>query len=183
MKVKIKCWNGVATWLWVANDENCGICRMAFNGCCPDWSSTSVWWREEGPWSQESKGRVCAQPPDLRLRYAWKQLLPRQDVLCVLAPVCPSGPLRLCTSDMWTQHSARCRATTVPWCGASAPTASTCTASSSGSTHSRCSSTAPCAARSGSSRSDAAPLGRDRVDARTGAAFVFHHALTLLSNK
>ncbi|XP_047564650.1 anaphase-promoting complex subunit 11 isoform X1 [Lutra lutra] len=37
MKVKIKCWNGVATWLWVANDENCGICRMAFNGCCPDW--------------------------------------------------------------------------------------------------------------------------------------------------
>ncbi|KAI2585699.1 anaphase promoting complex subunit 11, partial [Homo sapiens] len=40
MKVKIKCWNGVATWLWVANDENCGICRMAFNGCCPDcWSA------------------------------------------------------------------------------------------------------------------------------------------------
>uniref|UniRef100_A0A4X2KH88 Anaphase-promoting complex subunit 11 RING-H2 finger domain-containing protein n=1 Tax=Vombatus ursinus TaxID=29139 RepID=A0A4X2KH88_VOMUR len=36
MKVKIKCWNGVASWLWVANDENCGICRMAFNGCCPD---------------------------------------------------------------------------------------------------------------------------------------------------
>lgn len=36
MRVKIKCWNGVATWLWVANDENCGICRMAFNGCCPD---------------------------------------------------------------------------------------------------------------------------------------------------
>lgn len=39
MKVKIKCWNGVATWLWVANDENCGICRMAFNGCCPDFVS------------------------------------------------------------------------------------------------------------------------------------------------
>uniref|UniRef100_A0ACB8EKP1 Anaphase promoting complex subunit 11 n=1 Tax=Sphaerodactylus townsendi TaxID=933632 RepID=A0ACB8EKP1_9SAUR len=36
MKVKIKCWHGVASWLWVANDENCGICRMAFNGCCPD---------------------------------------------------------------------------------------------------------------------------------------------------
>uniref|UniRef100_A0A8C3R3X6 Anaphase-promoting complex subunit 11 n=1 Tax=Cyanoderma ruficeps TaxID=181631 RepID=A0A8C3R3X6_9PASS len=29
-------WHGVASWLWVANDENCGICRMAFNGCCPD---------------------------------------------------------------------------------------------------------------------------------------------------
>lgn len=36
MKVKIKQWNGVASWLWVANDENCGICRMSFNGCCPD---------------------------------------------------------------------------------------------------------------------------------------------------
>ena len=29
-------WTGVATWTWVANDENCGICRMAFDGCCPD---------------------------------------------------------------------------------------------------------------------------------------------------
>ena len=29
-------WIGVATWRWVANDENCGICRMAFDGCCPD---------------------------------------------------------------------------------------------------------------------------------------------------
>ncbi|KAM8878957.1 anaphase-promoting complex subunit 11 isoform 2-T2 [Spinachia spinachia] len=36
MKVKIRQWNGVASWLWVANDENCGICRMPFNGCCPD---------------------------------------------------------------------------------------------------------------------------------------------------
>ena len=26
----------MATWRWVANDENCGICRMAFDGCCPD---------------------------------------------------------------------------------------------------------------------------------------------------
>ncbi|PSN56627.1 Anaphase-promoting complex subunit 11 [Blattella germanica] len=29
-------WTGVATWRWVANDDNCGICRMAFDGCCPD---------------------------------------------------------------------------------------------------------------------------------------------------
>ncbi|XP_053425372.1 anaphase-promoting complex subunit 11-like [Nycticebus coucang] len=36
MKVKIKCWNGAVTWLWVANDENCSICRMAFNSCYPD---------------------------------------------------------------------------------------------------------------------------------------------------
>ncbi|CAK6969869.1 excitatory amino acid transporter 3-like [Scomber scombrus] len=36
MKVKIRNWSGVASWLWVANDENCGICRMPFNGCCPD---------------------------------------------------------------------------------------------------------------------------------------------------
>lgn len=34
--MKIRQWNGVASWLWVANDENCGICRMAFNGCCPE---------------------------------------------------------------------------------------------------------------------------------------------------
>ncbi|XP_005989099.1 anaphase-promoting complex subunit 11 isoform X1 [Latimeria chalumnae] len=36
MKVKIRSWNGVASWLWVANDDNCGICRMAFNSCCSD---------------------------------------------------------------------------------------------------------------------------------------------------
>ncbi|RUS81529.1 hypothetical protein EGW08_010699, partial [Elysia chlorotica] len=29
-------WTGVATWKWIANDDNCGICRMAFDGCCPD---------------------------------------------------------------------------------------------------------------------------------------------------
>ncbi|XP_052281574.1 anaphase-promoting complex subunit 11-like isoform X1 [Dreissena polymorpha] len=31
-----KSWTAVATWRWVANDDNCGICRMAFDGCCPD---------------------------------------------------------------------------------------------------------------------------------------------------
>uniref|UniRef100_A0A8C3URU6 Anaphase-promoting complex subunit 11 n=1 Tax=Catharus ustulatus TaxID=91951 RepID=A0A8C3URU6_CATUS len=36
MRVRVRSWHGVASWLWVANDENCGICRMAFNGCCPD---------------------------------------------------------------------------------------------------------------------------------------------------
>ncbi|UYV83884.1 K02A2.6-like [Cordylochernes scorpioides] len=29
-------WLGVASWRWLANDENCGICRMPFDGCCPD---------------------------------------------------------------------------------------------------------------------------------------------------
>ena len=29
-------WTAVATWRWLANDENCGICRMTFDGCCPD---------------------------------------------------------------------------------------------------------------------------------------------------
>ncbi|KAI4463593.1 ring box [Holotrichia oblita] len=28
--------DGVATWKWIANDDNCGICRMPFDGCCPD---------------------------------------------------------------------------------------------------------------------------------------------------
>ncbi|XP_029646490.2 anaphase-promoting complex subunit 11 [Octopus sinensis] len=36
MKVKVKSWTAVATWRWIANDDNCGICRMAFDGCCPD---------------------------------------------------------------------------------------------------------------------------------------------------
>lgn len=34
----IEGWLGVAVWKWIANDENCGICRMAFEACCPDCS-------------------------------------------------------------------------------------------------------------------------------------------------
>ncbi|XP_024979155.1 anaphase-promoting complex subunit 11 [Cynara cardunculus var. scolymus] len=29
-------WRAVASWTWDAHDETCGICRMAFDGCCPD---------------------------------------------------------------------------------------------------------------------------------------------------
>ncbi|RUS19697.1 anaphase-promoting complex subunit 11 RING-H2 finger-domain-containing protein [Endogone sp. FLAS-F59071] len=30
-------WNTVALWRWNASDEDvCGICRIAFDGCCPD---------------------------------------------------------------------------------------------------------------------------------------------------
>lgn len=29
-------WIGVVIWRWVVNDENCGICRMVFDGCCLD---------------------------------------------------------------------------------------------------------------------------------------------------
>ncbi|KAM5560879.1 anaphase-promoting complex subunit 11 [Rosa sericea] len=36
MKVKILQWHAVAAWTWDAQDETCGICRMAFDGCCPD---------------------------------------------------------------------------------------------------------------------------------------------------
>ncbi|KFM73788.1 Anaphase-promoting complex subunit 11, partial [Stegodyphus mimosarum] len=36
MKITIKNYTAVATWRWVANDDNCGICRMPFDGCCPD---------------------------------------------------------------------------------------------------------------------------------------------------
>lgn len=37
MKVKVKSWTAVAVWKWVANDETeCGICRLPFDGCCPD---------------------------------------------------------------------------------------------------------------------------------------------------
>ncbi|KAG4997380.1 hypothetical protein JHK82_028154 [Glycine max] len=31
-----KRWHAVASWTWDAQDETCGICRMAFDGCCPD---------------------------------------------------------------------------------------------------------------------------------------------------
>ena len=36
LKVHFKGWNAVAFWKWIANDETCGICRVAFDGCCPD---------------------------------------------------------------------------------------------------------------------------------------------------
>jgi len=36
MKVKIKKWLAVAFWKWEANDGDCGICRLSFDGCCPD---------------------------------------------------------------------------------------------------------------------------------------------------
>ncbi|KAL4579510.1 hypothetical protein LXL04_015659 [Taraxacum kok-saghyz] len=29
-------WHAVGSWTWDAHDETCGICRMAFDGCCPD---------------------------------------------------------------------------------------------------------------------------------------------------
>ncbi len=29
-------WNAVATWSWDVNDDSCGICRMNFDGPCPD---------------------------------------------------------------------------------------------------------------------------------------------------
>ena len=36
LSINIRSWNSVATWKWIANDDTCGICRVAFDGCCPD---------------------------------------------------------------------------------------------------------------------------------------------------
>ena len=36
MKVRVRSWTAVALWKWVANDPDCGICRLPFDGCCPD---------------------------------------------------------------------------------------------------------------------------------------------------
>ncbi|KAI9003912.1 anaphase-promoting complex subunit 11 [Hyaloraphidium curvatum] len=38
MKVRVKSWNAVAVWKWNVSDDDdvCGICRNAFDGCCPD---------------------------------------------------------------------------------------------------------------------------------------------------
>ena len=35
-KVHIKSWTAVAVWRWITNDVDCGICRLPFDGCCPD---------------------------------------------------------------------------------------------------------------------------------------------------
>ncbi|KAI8022634.1 Anaphase-promoting complex subunit 11 [Camellia lanceoleosa] len=34
--VLISWWHAVSSWTWDAQDETCGICRLAFDGCCPD---------------------------------------------------------------------------------------------------------------------------------------------------
>lgn len=36
LRVRIKGWIGVGFWKWVTNDTDCGICRLPFDGCCPD---------------------------------------------------------------------------------------------------------------------------------------------------
>eukprot|EP00752_Nemacystus_decipiens_P018468 g16558.t1 len=36
MKVTVKRWHGVAVWKWDVNEDVCGICRLAFDACCPD---------------------------------------------------------------------------------------------------------------------------------------------------
>ena len=36
LTVHVRGWQGVCAWKWVANDDTCGICRVAFDGCCPD---------------------------------------------------------------------------------------------------------------------------------------------------
>lgn len=37
MKVHVASWHGVAIWQWnVASEDVCGICRVDFDGTCPD---------------------------------------------------------------------------------------------------------------------------------------------------
>jgi anaphase-promoting complex subunit 11 len=36
MNIKIKNWHTVAVWRWNVKDEVCGICRIDFDGCCPE---------------------------------------------------------------------------------------------------------------------------------------------------
>ena len=35
LKVRIVHWHGVAIWKWVVREEDCGICRQAFDSTCP----------------------------------------------------------------------------------------------------------------------------------------------------
>lgn len=36
MKVEVTKVRLVAAWTWAAGDDACGICRNAFDGCCPE---------------------------------------------------------------------------------------------------------------------------------------------------
>ena len=36
MEVKVKHVHSVAHWTWDQEDDHCGICRVAFEGSCPD---------------------------------------------------------------------------------------------------------------------------------------------------
>ncbi|XP_040386682.1 anaphase-promoting complex subunit 11 isoform X1 [Cygnus olor] len=63
MRVRVRSWHGVASWLWVANDENCGICRMAFNGCCPDSGAAAL---PHVPPGVEVQGVTGAAPGTVR---------------------------------------------------------------------------------------------------------------------
>lgn len=36
MKMTVQKVRVVAAWTWDAGDDACGICRNAFDGCCPD---------------------------------------------------------------------------------------------------------------------------------------------------
>lgn len=52
MKIAVKKWHAVASWTWTTEDDVCGICHMALDGCAPGASgpgddSAVVW------------GRVC----------------------------------------------------------------------------------------------------------------------------
>mmetsp|Transcript_28210 Transcript_28210/g.70972 ORF Transcript_28210/g.70972 Transcript_28210/m.70972 type:complete len:100 (+) Transcript_28210:115-414(+) len=35
LKVTVKRWSAVASWTWAADDDVCGICHMALDGCAP----------------------------------------------------------------------------------------------------------------------------------------------------
>lgn len=35
LKVTVKRWTAVASWTWTADDDVCGICHMALDGCAP----------------------------------------------------------------------------------------------------------------------------------------------------
>ncbi|KAK4475616.1 hypothetical protein MN116_000890 [Schistosoma mekongi] len=36
LKLKINHWFAVSAWKWCTNDDDCGICRNAFETCCAD---------------------------------------------------------------------------------------------------------------------------------------------------
>lgn len=84
MKIQLLRYHAVAAWTWNANDDSCGICRMAFDACCPDCSWGTL--LQECP----PKGRVSGSTPSGVRSLAWAWVSPKIVIRgCAVPPNLP----------------------------------------------------------------------------------------------
>ena len=79
MKVHIKNWHAVASWTWTTEDDVCGICHMALDGCAPGAvgpgdDSPVVWGRVirtlcRSPRGPATRPRAQSQCPPLKMTW------------------------------------------------------------------------------------------------------------------